>query len=108
MDRENLIAALERHETDAAGHAALALRAGASFRVWAESPVPASRLFHIWAWRARCMAEDNIVTCKDFEQGLPDLRRAGETPVAMARVDITEDSRLVFLAADLSSCVAVL
>ncbi|MEU9048019.1 MULTISPECIES: hypothetical protein [unclassified Kitasatospora] len=108
MDREDLIAALERHETDAAGHAALALRAGASFRVWAESTVPASRLLDIWAWRAQCMAEDGIVTCKDFEQGLPNLRRAGDTPIALGRVKIAEDSRLVFLAADLSSCVAVL
>lgn len=54
------------------------------------------------------MAEDGIVTCKDFEQGLPDLQRAGDTPVALGRVHIAEDSRLVFLAADLSSCIAVL
>ncbi|MFI9276046.1 hypothetical protein ACIGXM_35980 [Kitasatospora sp. NPDC052896] len=108
MDREDLMAALERHGTDAAGQVALALRAGASFRVWAESRVPASRLFAIWAWRAQCMAEDGIVTCKDFEQGLPDLRRAGDSPVALGRVDLTEDARLVFLTADLSSCVAVL
>ncbi|MFI9325234.1 hypothetical protein ACIGXI_36420 [Kitasatospora aureofaciens] len=108
MDREDLIAALERHETDAADHAAVALRAGAPFRVWAESTVPASRLLGIWAWRAQCMAEDGVVTCKDFEQGLPDLRRAGDAPVALGRVDMTGDSRLVFLSADLSSCVAVL
>ncbi|MFE0462559.1 hypothetical protein ACFW1A_25220 [Kitasatospora sp. NPDC058965] len=108
MDREDLIVALERHGTVAAGHVALALRAGASFRVWAESRAPASRLLDIWAWRAQCMAEDGVVTCKDFEQGLPDLRRAGDTPVALGRVDVTGDSRLVFLAADLRSCVAVL
>ncbi|MFI8460377.1 hypothetical protein [Kitasatospora sp. NPDC085464] len=108
MDREDLIGALERHETDAAGHAAVALRAGASFRVWAESTVPASQLLGIWAWRAQCMAEDGVVTYKDFERGLPDLRRAGDAPVALGRVDIAGDSRLVFLAADLSSCVAVL
>jgi hypothetical protein len=108
VDREDLIAALERHETDAAGHVALALRAGASFRVWAESRAPASRLLGIWVWRARCMAEDGIVTCKDFEQGLPNLERAGYSPVRLGRVHIAEDSRLVFLAADLSSCVAVL
>lgn len=108
VDREDLIAAVERHGTAAAGHVALALRAGASFRVWAGSTVPASQLLDIWAWRARCMAEDGVVTCKDFEQGLPDLRRAGDSPVALGRVSIAGDSRLVFLAADLTSCVAVL
>ncbi|MGW2795313.1 hypothetical protein ACWC9H_36080 [Streptomyces sp. NPDC001251] len=54
------------------------------------------------------MAEDSIVTIKDFEQGLPALRRAGDTRVALGRVDMTEDTHLVFLTADLSSCVAVL
>ncbi|MFF3075436.1 hypothetical protein [Kitasatospora sp. NPDC057936] len=108
MNREDLIAALERHETDAAGHAALALRAGASFRVWSESTVPAVRLLDIWTWRARCMAEDGIVTRKDFTRGLPDLRRAGDTPVVLGRVDVTEDSHLVCLAADPCSCAAVL
>ncbi|MFF3158655.1 hypothetical protein [Streptomyces sp. NPDC057910] len=108
MDRKDLIAALEQHETDAASQAALPLRAGASFRIWAESSVPASQLLDVWAWRAQCMAEDSIVTIKDFEQGLPALRRAGDTPVALGRVDMTEDTHLVFLTADLSSCVAVL
>ncbi|MFJ2192973.1 hypothetical protein ACIOJE_34370 [Kitasatospora sp. NPDC087861] len=108
MDREDLIAALERHETDAASQAALALRAGASFRVWSESTLPASQFLSVWTWRAQCMAEDGVVTCKDFKRGLPDLRRAGDTPVALGRVDVTEDSHLVFLATDLSSCVAVL
>lgn len=54
------------------------------------------------------MAEDGVVTCKDFEKGLPDLQRAGDTPVVLGRVALTEDSHLVFLTADLSSCVAVL
>ncbi|SDT83189.1 hypothetical protein SAMN05216371_8002 [Streptomyces sp. TLI_053] len=54
------------------------------------------------------MAEDGTVTCKDFEQGLPGLRRAGRTPVVLGRVDVTEDTHLIFLTADLSSCIAVL
>ncbi|WP_030394887.1 MULTISPECIES: hypothetical protein [Kitasatospora] len=58
MDREELLVALERHGTEAAGRAALALRAGASFQVWAGSTAPASRLFAIWARRAECLAED--------------------------------------------------
>ncbi|MGW9211339.1 hypothetical protein ACWGR4_30735 [Embleya sp. NPDC055664] len=108
MDREDLIAALERHGTDAAGRAALALRAGASFRIWAESSAPARQLLDVWAWRAQCMAEDGTVALKDFEQGLPALRRAGDTPVALGRADMTEGTHLVFLTADPGSCVAVL
>ncbi|WP_406207737.1 hypothetical protein OH807_35390 [Kitasatospora sp. NBC_01560] len=108
MDRDELVAALERHGTDAAGRAAAALRAGAPFKVWAGSTAPACNLHGIWAWRAQWMAEDGVVTCKDFEKGLPDLQRAGDTPVVLGRVALTEDSHLVFLTADLSSCVAVL
>ncbi|WP_435650693.1 hypothetical protein [Kitasatospora purpeofusca] len=108
MDREELIAALEQHGTEGAGRAALALRAGTSFEVWAGSTVPASRLFAIWAWRAECLAEDGIVSQWDFDRGLPDLQHVGDTPVAMGRVGMGEDSHLVFLTADLSSCVAVL
>ncbi|MFB7671968.1 hypothetical protein ACFC26_11180 [Kitasatospora purpeofusca] len=108
MDREELLVALERHGTEGAGRAALALRAGASFQVWAGSTAPASRLFAIWARRAECLAEDGIVSRWDFGQGLPDLRRAGDTAVALGRVGLAGDSQLVFLAADLSSCVAVL
>ncbi|MFD4908255.1 hypothetical protein [Kitasatospora purpeofusca] len=108
MDREELIAALERHGTEGAGRSVLALRAGTSLRVWAGSTAPASRLFAIWAWRAECLAEDGIVSQRDFDRGLPDLQRAGDTPVAMGRVGMGKDSHLVFLTADLSSCVAVL
>ncbi|KJY25429.1 hypothetical protein [Streptomyces sp. NRRL S-495] len=108
MDRDDLIAALEEHGTDTAGHAALALRAGTSFQVWAGSTVPADRLFAIWAWRAECLAEDGVATRWDFDQGLPDLRLAGDTPVTLGRVGMPGDSHLVFLNADLSSCVAVL
>ncbi|WP_328954607.1 hypothetical protein [Kitasatospora purpeofusca] len=108
MDREELIAALERHGTEGAGRSVLALRAGTSFQVWAGSTAPASRLFAIWAWRAECLAEDGIVSHWDFDQGLPDLRRAGDTAVALGQVGTAGDSQLVFLTADLSSCVAVL
>ncbi|GHG19573.1 hypothetical protein [Streptomyces hydrogenans] len=108
MDREDLAAALEQHGTDAACEAALALRAGATFSVWGEAALPASRFLSVWAWRAQCMAEDGIVTRKDFEQGLPALQRLGDAPVAMGRVDATEGTRLIFLSTDLISCVAVL
>ncbi|MEK2491711.1 hypothetical protein WN990_19360 [Kitasatospora purpeofusca] len=109
MDREELIAALEGHGTEGAGRAALALRIGAPFRLpSAGSTVPAREIFDVWTWRAACMAADGFVTCKDFDRGLPDLERAGDTPVAMGRVGMGEDSHLVFLTADLSSCVAVL
>ncbi|WP_369220593.1 hypothetical protein AB5J52_00210 [Streptomyces sp. R39] len=107
MDREDLSAALERHGTDGACEAALALRAGAAFWVRPET-VPASRILSIWAWRAQCMAEDGTVTRKDFERGLPDLQRAGDAPVALGRVGTAEDTHLIFLTADLSSCLAVL
>ncbi|MFJ4184064.1 hypothetical protein [Kitasatospora sp. NPDC089509] len=109
MDREDLIAALDEHRTDGAAGAALALRAGAGFQVWPGPTAPASRLLDTWSFRAQWMAEDGVVTCKDFAQGLPALRRAGSTPVALGRVDMAPgDSHLVFLAADLGSCVAVL
>lgn len=108
MDRQDLTVLLEQHETDAAGEAARALRAGASFQLWAEASVPASRLLVTWPWRARCMAEDGIVTLMDFEHGLPALRRAAGAAVTLARVGMPGDSRLVFLTVDLSSCVAVL
>ncbi|WP_030247281.1 hypothetical protein [Streptomyces sp. NRRL S-350] len=107
MNREDLATALERHATDAANEAAQALRAGAAFRVWEELQ-SAHRFLNIWAWRAECMAQDGVSTCKDFEQGLPDLRRAADTPVALGRVATAEDIHLVFLTADLKSCVAVL
>ncbi|MFE3500996.1 hypothetical protein [Kitasatospora sp. NPDC059160] len=108
MEREDLITVLERNGTDGARRAALALRAGAAFQVWADATAPASRLFAIWEWRAQWMAEDGVATVKDFEQGLPALRRAGATPVALAKVEMTGDSHLVFLTTDLSACVAVL
>ncbi|MGW0577079.1 hypothetical protein ACWD25_14140 [Streptomyces sp. NPDC002920] len=108
MDREDLTAALERHGTDAACEAALALHARATFWVRAEKVLPASRLLGVWAWRAQCMAEDGTVSCKDFERGLSALQRAGDAPVALGRVDTAEGTHLIFLAADLSSCVAVL
>ncbi|WP_407842067.1 hypothetical protein ACE1OC_42710 (plasmid) [Streptomyces sp. DSM 116496] len=107
MNREDLAAALELHATDAAHGAALALRAGAAFKVW-EKLKPAHQYLDIYAWRAECMAQDGVSTCKDFEQGLPDLQRAGDDPVALGRVDTAEGTHLVFLAADLKSCVAVL
>ncbi|MGW1773490.1 hypothetical protein [Streptomyces sp. NPDC002104] len=107
MNREALAAALERHATDAAHGSALALRAGAAFKVW-EKLNPARQYLDIYAWRAECMAQDGVSTCKDFAQGLPDLQRAGEDPVALGRVDTAEGTHLVFLAADLKSCVAVL
>ncbi|MFD7452604.1 hypothetical protein [Kitasatospora sp. NPDC059827] len=108
MEREDLITVLERHGTDGALGAATALRAGAAFQVWSGSSAPARQLFAIWEWRAQWMAEDGVVTVKDFEQGLPALRRAGATPVALAKVKMTGDSHLVFLTTDLSACVAVL
>ncbi|MFE7592680.1 hypothetical protein ACFU6K_25060 [Kitasatospora sp. NPDC057512] len=108
MNREDLTAALERHGTGGAGRAALALRAGACFRVWSESTAPAGRLLDIRAWRAACMAQDGVVARKDFERGLPDLRCAADAPVASGRVDVIGDSHPVFPAADPSSCVAVL
>ncbi|MFE4634838.1 hypothetical protein ACFRJ1_15885 [Streptomyces sp. NPDC056773] len=107
MNREDLAAALERHATDAAHGAALALRAGATFKVW-EKLKPAHQYLDIYAWRTECMAQDGASTCKDFEQGLPDLQRAGDDPVALGRVGTAEGTHLVFLAADLKSCVAVL
>lgn len=107
VNREDLATALERHATDAANEAALALRAGAVFKVW-EGLQSAHRYLDIYAWRAECMAQDGISTCKDFEQGLPNLRRAGDDPVALGRVDTAEGTHLVFLDADLKSCVAVL
>ncbi|WP_395358025.1 hypothetical protein ACHGLA_00280 [Streptomyces sp. YH02] len=107
MDREDLAAALERHPTDAAGHAALALRAGAAFKVWGEKVQPARHYLDVWAWRAQCMEQDGVVTGKDFEQGLPALRRAGDAPVVLGRVDTAEGTHLFFLASDLSSCIAV-
>ncbi|MET9852139.1 hypothetical protein ABZY57_04175 [Streptomyces sp. NPDC006450] len=107
MNREDLANALEGHPTDAANEAALALRAGATFKVWQQLQ-SAHRYLDVYAWRAECMAQDGVSTCKDFEQGLPDLRRAGDDPVALGRVDTAEGTHLVFLAADLKSCVAVL
>ncbi|MFD3549341.1 hypothetical protein ACFWUW_27705 [Streptomyces sp. NPDC058655] len=107
MNREDLAAALERHATDAAHGAALALRAGAAFKVW-EKLQSAHQHLEIHAWRAECMTQDGIFTCKDFQRGLPDLQRAGDAPVASGRVDTAEGTHLVFLAADLKSCVAVL
>ncbi|MFE5709612.1 hypothetical protein ACFQ7J_02100 [Streptomyces sp. NPDC056501] len=74
----------------------------------AESLQPVRQCLDVYAWRAECTAQGGIFTCKDFEQGLPDLRRAGDAPVALGRVDTAEGTHLVFLAADLSSCVAVL
>ena len=108
MDREDLAAALERHGTDVADEVALALRAGATFWVRADNSAPARELFDVWTWRADWMAQDGIVTCKDFGHGLPALRRAGDTPVALGKVDTAAGVHLVFLAADLGSCVAVL
>ncbi|MEY9969072.1 hypothetical protein ABIA33_007159 [Streptacidiphilus sp. MAP12-16] len=108
MDREDLAVALERHGTDVADEVALALRAGATFWVRADNPVPARELFDVWAWRADWMAQDGIVACKDFGHGLPALRRAGDAAVALGRVDTAEGLHLVFLATDLGSCVAVL
>ncbi|MFD7416629.1 hypothetical protein [Kitasatospora purpeofusca] len=109
MDREELIAALERHGTEGADRAAQALRAGTSFRVgFAGTTVPVGEILDIWTWRAACMAKEGILTCKDFEQGLPHLWRAGDALVAMRQVGMGEDSHLVFLTPDLSSCVAVL
>ncbi|MFE3588097.1 hypothetical protein ACFXOY_11290 [Streptomyces niveus] len=108
MNPEDLTAALERHGTEAAHGAALALRAGAAFKVWAEPLQSARRYLGVWAWRAECMAQDGVSTRMDFEQGVPDLQRAGDDPVALGRVDTDEGTRLVFLAADLKSCVAVL
>ncbi|MFC8828597.1 hypothetical protein ACFT9I_24990 [Streptomyces sp. NPDC057137] len=108
MNREDLAAALERHATGAAHGVAKALQAGADFKVWAESPLSARRYLDVWAWRAECMAEDGVSTCMDFEQGLPALRRAGDDPVSLGRVDAAEGTHLVFLAVDLKSCVAVL
>ncbi|MER8094006.1 hypothetical protein [Streptomyces goshikiensis] len=107
MNREDLAAVLERHATDAAHGAALALRDGAAFKVWAKLQ-SAHQYLDVYAWRAECMAQDAISTCKDFEHGLPDLRRAGDQPVALGRVETAEGTHLVFLAADLKSCVAVL
>ncbi|MER7828479.1 hypothetical protein ABTX85_38785 [Streptomyces sp. NPDC096097] len=107
MNREDLATALERHATDAASAAALALRTGAAFKVW-EKLQSAQQYLDIYAWRAECMAQDGVSTCKDFEHGLPDLRRAGDAPVALGRVDTAVGTHLVFLAADLKSCVAVL
>lgn len=83
------------------------MRAGAAFKVW-EKLQPAHQYLDIYAWRAECMAQDGVSTCKDFEEGLPDLQRAGGDPVALGRVDTPEGTHLVFLAADLKSCVAVL
>ncbi|MFD4935410.1 hypothetical protein [Streptomyces virginiae] len=67
-----------------------------------------SAVLDVYAWRAECMAHDGISTGKDFEQGVPDPRRAGDDPVALGRVNTAEGTHLVFLAAELSSCVAVL
>ncbi|MFI0990426.1 hypothetical protein [Streptomyces exfoliatus] len=108
MDREDLAAALERHPTHAAGHAVLALRAGAAFTVWAERVQPARQYLDVWAWRAQCMEQDGVVTGQDFEQGLPALRHAGDAPVVWGRVEKAEGTHLFFLTSDLSSCVAVL
>ncbi|MFI0114545.1 hypothetical protein [Streptomyces globisporus] len=108
MEREDLADALERHGTDAASQAALALRTGAAFQVWAETMQPARRCLDIWTWRAQCIAQDGVVTYKNFEQGLPALRRAGDTPVVLGRVDTAEGTHVLFLDSDLSSCVAVL
>nr|WSW64496.1 hypothetical protein OG513_38800 [Streptomyces sp. NBC_00998] len=108
VNREDLAAALEQHATDAAYGTALALRSGAAFEVWAGSLQPACQYLDIYAWRAECMAQDGVSTCKDFGQGLPDLQRAGDGPVALGRVDTAEGTHVVFLAADLKSVVAVL
>ncbi|MGW8784085.1 hypothetical protein ACWGNM_39315 [Streptomyces sp. NPDC055796] len=67
MNREDLATALERHATDAANAAALALRAGAAFKVW-EKLQSDQQYLDIYAWRAGCMAQDGVSTCKDFEQ----------------------------------------
>ncbi|MYR47616.1 hypothetical protein GTY83_00540 [Streptomyces sp. SID4928] len=108
MEREDLAVALERHGTNTAGQVALALRAGATFWVDGESMQSARRHFGFWAWRAQCMAEDGTVSCKDFKQGLPALDHWGDALVALGRVDTAKGTHLVFLTADLSSCVAVL
>ena len=68
----------------------------------------AGQYFEIWRWRAQCMAEEGVATCKDFEHGLPALQHAGDARVALGRIDTEVGTRLVFLAADLASCVAVL
>ncbi|MFF2079886.1 hypothetical protein ACFVXG_34645 [Kitasatospora sp. NPDC058162] len=48
VECEDMIAALERHETDGAGRAVLALRAGFPFQAWAELTAPPSRPFGVW------------------------------------------------------------
>jgi hypothetical protein len=108
VEREDLAVALERHGTDAAAQVALALRAGAAFWVRPDPTQPARNYIDVWTWRARCLAEDDTVTCKDFDHGLPALQRAGDAPVALGRVDTAEGTHLVFLTKDLTSCVAVL
>ncbi len=54
------------------------------------------------------MEQDGVVTGKDFEQGLPALRHAGNAPDVLGRVEKAEGTHLFFLTSDLSSCVAVL
>ncbi|MGW7673736.1 hypothetical protein ACWGJX_42665 [Streptomyces sp. NPDC054775] len=76
VNREDLATALERHATDAANEAALALRAGAVFKVWEELQ-SAHHYLDIYAWRAECMAQDGISTCKDFETGVAESSACG-------------------------------
>jgi len=86
----------------------VALRAGARFWVSTESMQSASHYHAVWSSRAGRPDIDRGRAFKDFEQGLPALRLAGEGSVALGRVDTPEGVRVVFLAADLSACVAVL
>ncbi|MFG3028725.1 hypothetical protein ACGFZJ_09305 [Streptomyces sp. NPDC048253] len=108
MIRSDLESALARDDSPSAQSARLALRAGADFELLSEGHQGASaqQLWDIWAFRHQTMLETGVSPRPGLAEAVGKLQAAGTSLVQLATITSPQRRFVVFLAEDLTRCIA--
>ncbi|MFD9467564.1 hypothetical protein [Streptomyces sp. NPDC060027] len=108
MIRSDLEFALALDDSPSARAALLALRAGAAFELLSEGHQAASaqQLWDIWAFRHQTMLDTDVTPRPGLAEAVGKLQAAGTSLVHLAKITSSQRRFVIFLAEDLTHCIA--
>ncbi|KUN50182.1 hypothetical protein [Streptomyces olivochromogenes] len=108
MIRSDLESALARDDSSSARAARLALQAGADFELFSEGhqAISARQFWDTWAFRHQTMLETGVTPRPGLAEAVDKLQAAGTSLVHLARITSPQRRFVIFLAEDLTHCIA--
>ncbi|MEU7112975.1 hypothetical protein [Streptomyces sp. NPDC046182] len=106
MNRDALQSALSEDGSISARAALAEVEAGADFQVFLNQTASARQLWNTWSWRHEVMLDTGVTPRPGLAEAIAGLQAAGAARVYMATVTGSQRRFVIFLAEDLTQCVA--